>query len=77
MNKQNIFTEQELQGILSMGIYWEEVNRREGNVNEIFAQELNQLYRFLGARRILFSVLNIAKQEKKNIEEGEISADKA
>lgn len=59
-----IFNEKEIQGIISMGIYWEEISHRETDTNDIFHQELVQLYKFIGPLKILFAVLDVAKRLK-------------
>jgi len=65
MNKK-IFTEKEIKTIKSMGCYWEEVIRRDEPIAGILTHELNQLWNLIGARKILFAVLEQARREEGN-----------
>lgn len=63
----NLLSKDEVSGILSMNMYWEEVAEREDQsaAAPIFQSELHDLLMRIGAKRILLIVGQYAKRLKK------------
>lgn len=64
LNIEQRFDPSEIQGLLSMGMYWKEVSEREEFPEIIMTAELNQLVRHIGAERILMTFLDAVKLQK-------------
>jgi len=59
-------TNEKIQSLKSMAIYWKEVSKREVNTDHIFAEELSGVIRSIGSKNILLIINEYLKHIEVN-----------